>query len=137
MIINKQVFDIKHTRNTFQKLKILEYLRSVKSHPTAEAVYKEVIKQIPTITLATVYRNLNTLAEQGEILRLEVNKEYRYDACIDTHQHFICEECGRVTDSFQEKISKYALQNIQSKNFKVNKVNITFKGICNKCSEVK
>ena len=90
-------------RNTEQRKKILEHLKSVHTHPTAETVYNAIKKDMPKITLATVYRNLNLLAEQGEIQRLEINKEYRYDACCNAHQHCVCEECGKVMETFQDR----------------------------------
>ena len=71
-MIKKQV----KTRNTIQRIKIMKYLKSVKTHPTAEMVYNAVVKEIPSITLATVYRNLHNLANKGKILMFEFNKEY-------------------------------------------------------------
>ncbi|MBC8500210.1 MAG: transcriptional repressor [Nanoarchaeota archaeon] len=123
------------TRNTEQRKKILEHLKNAHTHPTAEIVFKEVVKQLPKITLATVYRNLNLLAEQGKILRLEVNKEYHYDACIESHQHCVCEKCGRIIDSFKKNISKYALKKFQLKDFEPKSVTIIFRGTCKKCAE--
>lgn len=125
-----------NNRMTNQRIKILNYLKSVKTHPTAEIVYNAVKKELPTITLATVYRNLNLLAEKGEILRFEINGEYRYDACTDFHQHGVCKKCGKIVDSFQKEISKYALSKFKSKDFDADEVCIMFKGICKKCKEV-
>ena len=124
---------MKKTRNTSQRLKILEYLKSVRTHPNAEEVYNAVAKELPAITLATVYRNLNLLAEHGKILRLKINNEYRYDADISFHQHCVCKKCGRLTDLFKKKISEYALSKFNFKGFKPESVNIIFNGICNKC----
>lgn len=124
------------TRITNQRLKTLEYLNSVRTHPNAETIYNAVKKMLPTITLATVYRNLNRLAEQGEILRLEINSEYRYDADISFHQHCICRECDSVSDIFQKEISKYALKKFSSDSFEPNSVNVIFYGICKKCKRI-
>jgi len=120
------------TRNTYQRMKILEYLQSVCTHPTAEQVYTAVKKNIPTVTLATVYRNLNLLAEQGKILRLEINKEYHYDADICMHQHYICKQCGMITDIFDKSLSEHAL-NKTKKIFSADSVIIIFSGICKTC----
>ena len=92
-------------RNTVQRQKILDHLMSVKSHPNAKQVHSAVLKDVPNITLATVYRNLNIMADNGEILRLEINGEYRFDADIGKHQHCVCTECGKIADCMQEKIS--------------------------------
>src|SRR3989338_11705744 len=94
-------------RTTKQKRSIKEYLQSVKTHPNAETVYQEVKKTLPAITLATVYRNLNRMADQGEIKRLEIQKEFRYDGEISDHQHRVCNSCGAITDVFQQGLSQH------------------------------
>ena len=122
-----------NTRMTSQRIKILEYLKSVKTHPNAEDVYEHVKKDLPSITLATVYRNLNLLAEQGELLKLEINNEFRFDADMCYHQHCVCRKCGKIVDVFNKKISEYALKNFESKEFKASCVTVIFKGLCKKC----
>jgi Fe2+ or Zn2+ uptake regulation protein len=128
MVINKK------RRMTSQRMKILEYLRKVKTHPNAEEVYRNVKKELPAITLATVYRNLNLLAEQGEILKLEINKEARFDADMCCHQHLVCRKCGKIMDVFQKDVSEHAMKKIKSKEFLPECVNIIFWGLCKKCT---
>jgi len=125
------------TRMTNQRLKIIDYLKSVKTHPNAKTVYEAVRKELPAITLATVYRNLNLLAEQGEILRLEINNEYRYDGDLCKHQHCICKECGEIFDVFHPDISDYALRKIEHDDFHPECVNIIYGGTCKKCLKEK
>ena len=120
-------------RMTSQRIKILEYLRSVKTHPTAEMVYEGVKKDLPAISLATVYRNLNLLAEQGEILKLELNGEFRFDGDMCGHVHAVCTKCGKLYDLMDDKIGKYAMKNFKLKGFTPSCVHIIFKGNCNKC----
>jgi len=124
-----------NTRLTNQRIKILEHLKSVKTHPTAEMVYDTVVKGLPAITLATVYRNLNLLADRREILRLEINNEYRYDADLSFHQHCVCKKCGKIVDLFQKEISKYALDKIKTADFEPSSVNVIFYGICKGCKK--
>jgi len=124
MIINK-------ARMTLQKKEILNFLRSTKIHPTAEEVYLNVKHKLPKITLATVYRNLNLLAENNSILRFEIKGGFHFDFDISKHQHFVCDSCGIIYDVYQEEVSNYALNNI--KGFSPNGVQIIYKGICNKC----
>ncbi len=121
-------------RMTIQKKNILEYLRSVKSHPTAEMVYNNVKHEVPKITLATVYRNLNQLADDKIILKLEVNGEFRFDGDLSHHQHCICKGCGKIIDLFQPEISKSALNNIQTNNFTPDGVKVIFTGLCSECN---
>ena len=82
-----------------QRDEIITFLRSRKDHPTAEVVYRNVRMQNPHISLGTVYRNLNLLADCGEILRLRLNDGIeRFDADTSLHYHFVCTECGSVID---------------------------------------
>jgi Fe2+ or Zn2+ uptake regulation protein len=118
---------------TNQRIKIQEYLKSVKTHPNAETVYTAVKKDLPAISLATVYRNLNMLAEQGQILKLEVNGEFRFDADICYHQHCVCKKCGKIIDVPQKEISQYALNKLKIKGFSPDCVYIVFDGVCKPC----
>ncbi|MDD6142906.1 MAG: transcriptional repressor, partial [bacterium] len=59
-------------RNTIQRSLVLEAVNRLHSHATADEVYEEIIQEYPTISKATVYRNLNLLSEMGEIRRLEI-----------------------------------------------------------------
>lgn len=124
------------TRNTTQRLKILEYLRIVKTHPTTDEVYQAIRKDMPTISLATVYRNLNMLVDQGEILRINSKGETRYDGDTCYHQHCICESCGKVIDIMTKSVSEYAMQHFNSKEFTPKCVTIIYSGHCKKCTEV-
>ncbi|WNY23003.1 Transcriptional regulator PerR [Methanimicrococcus hongohii] len=120
-------------RNTVQKMKIMEYLMSTKSHPTAEAVYAEVSKDIPTISLSTVYRNLNTMAEDGEILKFEVGNEAHFDADISFHHHVYCKVCKSVFDLHDTEIADYIKENAKIPNFKIESTNLIFVGRCCDC----
>lgn len=87
---------IKHSK---QRDAILEYLHSTTSHPTADTVYENVREKLPNISLGTVYRNLNMLADSGEILRLSCGgASDRYDGTVTPHYHFLCRQCGNVSD---------------------------------------
>ena len=123
------------TRMTNQRIKILDYLKSIDNHPSAEMVYDNVVKELPKITLATVYRNLNLLAEQGEILKLEVGSEYRYDRNIGFHQHLICKKCKKIIDIFQKNIPEDTIKKIKNKEFTTESVIVIFYGYCKKCGE--
>lgn len=88
--------NLKHSR---QRDSIKEFLASRKDHPTADVVYAGVRQSFPNISLGTVYRNLTLLADMGEIARLRVGDGVdHFDYDISPHYHFICSECGCVTD---------------------------------------
>ncbi|MBW2971912.1 transcriptional repressor [Candidatus Woesearchaeota archaeon] len=121
------------TRITNQRLKILEHLKSVKTHPTAEMVYEAVKKELPAISLATVYRNLNLLADRGDILKFEADGGARFDGDTCSHQHCICSRCGKISDVFQKGISQYAMRNLDTRDFSPSCVTIIFTGLCRSC----
>jgi Fur family peroxide stress response transcriptional regulator len=88
---------MKHSR---QRVAILNFLKSRKDHPTAELVYLNVKEEFPNISLGTVYRNLNQLADAGMIakLRFGTADTDHFDYDTTPHQHFICNECNAVID---------------------------------------
>lgn len=87
---------LKHSR---QRDSIKEFLASRKDHPTADVVYAGVRQSFPSISLGTVYRNLTLLADIGEIARLRVGDGVdHFDYDISPHYHFVCSECGCVSD---------------------------------------
>lgn len=87
------------TRMTKQRTVILEELRKLSSHPTADELYLIVRAKMPHISLGTVYRNLCFLSEQGKILKLEMpGNVYRFDGNTEPHQHVRCIYCGKVAD---------------------------------------
>ena len=89
---------------TIQRLAILEYLESTRSHPTAEQVHSEVTKEHPSISKATVYNTLEALSKAGAVLKLTVDRTAaRYDADLEPHAHFYCRTCGEVLDVTVDK----------------------------------
>lgn len=124
---------MKDTRLTHQRIRIIEYLKNVKTHPTAEMVHGGVSKDLPTISLATVYRNLHLLADQGKVLKFEINGEYHFDGITESHQHLVCLNCGKIVDLDQKEISEYAMKKIKAKDFEPKQVSIIFHGICRGC----
>ena len=82
-----------------QREAIKEFMMTRKDHPTADVVYMNVRKEFPNISLGTVYRNLTLLSDMGELLRLRVGDGVdHFDATTTPHYHFICKNCGGVTD---------------------------------------
>lgn len=86
-------------RNTPQRAVILEELRKVTSHPTAVELYGMVRRRLPKISLGTVYRNLDLLAEMGTIRKVSLGgAEARFDGDTERHDHIRCVRCGRLDD---------------------------------------
>lgn len=94
------------TKFSKQRQAIIDYLCSTTEHPTAETVYTNVRISYPNVSLGTVYRNLNLLAEEGEILRLTCGDgSDRFDGNPKPHYHFLCTSCGRVLDLVMESLN--------------------------------
>lgn len=82
-----------------QRDAILENLLNRQDHPTADMIYMDIRKEIPNISLGTVYRNLSLLADKGDISRLPLSgKAERFDGITEFHYHFVCQECGEIRD---------------------------------------
>ena len=119
-----------------QREALVSLLQHTKSHPSADALYLELKKEFPKISLATVYRNLNSLLEQNEIIKIDIgNGTEHYDACVDPHYHFVCEHCSAIIDldvpvrmELLEEVSKETDMVIHSHT-------VLFYGICKKCQE--
>ena len=93
------------TKYSKQREAIKEYLSQTKEHPTADTVYMNIRAVLPNISLGTVYRNLNLLAEQGEILKINCQDgSVHFDGNLDPHYHFICKSCGKIYDIEMESI---------------------------------
>jgi Fur family peroxide stress response transcriptional regulator len=121
-------------RRTKQRELILEVLKGTTCHPTADWVYEKVREELPSISLGTVYRNLRSLVEAGEVLELTFGSSFsRFDGNPENHYHFACEECGQVSDidfPLQEELEKRVEE---SNRLKVHTHRLEFYGICQEC----
>ena len=85
-------------RSTRQRQIVLDAVRGLDCHPTAAQVYERVHAQDKKISMGTVYRNLNLLAEDGSILVVKTGDGCRYDHRVEGHGHIVCSVCGAVDD---------------------------------------
>ena len=121
-------------RLTSQRQVILEELKKVKSHPTADEIYYMVRKRLPRIGLGTVYRNLDILAKLGIIRKLEVDsKQKRFDGDITPHYHIRCIKCNRVDDIFIKMDRGLEKSAASCCDYKILDHHAQFSGICSKC----
>ena len=107
----------------------------MKTHPTADEVYDMVKARLPRISLATVYRNLDKMADDGDILRLSMpGRKMRFDAKTEDHCHLRCEQCGAVIDLETAEMEKALsmLSNLIGKNG-IYSFSLELKGLCPSC----
>lgn len=86
-------------KRTKQKEIILDAVFELNHHPTADEIYLYLKKDYPRLSLATVYRNLNTYAQDGKIRKVSIpGDSERFDFNLSEHEHFYCESCHQVYD---------------------------------------
>jgi Fur family peroxide stress response transcriptional regulator len=123
-------------KKTRQREAILKVLKGTKSHPTADWIYSEVRKEIPNISLGTVYRNLKLLSERGDILEIDLSgKLSRYDAYTENHYHFRCDKCDRVFDLSETVNSEINEKVARDTGFWVTDHRLEFRGLCKDCQK--
>lgn len=125
-------------RQTKQKTLIMQAVRMLPGHPTAEDVYASLKGDNPNLSLATVYRNLNLFSQQGKLLKIETpGAPARYDRNVHPHLHAKCSACGAVSDIDVQDLSGLMTQlysEIERINgFVVDELDIVIEGTCATC----
>jgi Fe2+/Zn2+ uptake regulation proteins len=124
------------TRYSKQRETIYHFLQNDYSHPTVETVYFHIKKTIPDISLGTVYRNLNLLADQKKIRRLDIGDGcVHYDGQMIPHHHFVCDVCGQIQDiQIDESIVRDFIDETQkTSQDDIKDVDMLFHGKCQHC----
>lgn len=117
---------------TPQRERIFRVLHENPTHPTAESVHAEVIADMPSVSLRTVYATLHELAEMGELVQLDLGTgSARFDPNTAEHHHLVCGSCGRVQDLHAE-FPEVSLTD-DSHGFEVDATQIVFRGRCRPC----
>ena len=127
-------------RQTRQKDLILQTVRRLPGHPSAEEVYSELIQEMPSISLATVYRNLNDFVRQGKLKKLELpSQPARFDNMLNEHFHGICEHCHRLIDFDLSHLDAFVhdleTQVERRTGFKASQTEIIIHGVCEDCQQ--
>jgi Fe2+ or Zn2+ uptake regulation protein len=122
-------------RLTPQREVLLRALSGAMGHPTADDMVQRVRKVLPTVSHATVYRNLQELVREGLIRTLEVaGTAVQFEVNPDDHHHFVCRRCGRVWDVY---LSNLALRINRRRTgldgFQVDRRDVHLQGLCAGC----
>jgi Fe2+ or Zn2+ uptake regulation protein len=121
-------------RNTNQRTVILEEIRKVNTHPTADEVYEMVRKRLPRISLGTVYRNLEILSMCGLIQKIgPVSSQMRFDGNPQNHYHIRCIYCGRVEDAPIKMINTLDQEVRAVSDYTILGHRLEFIGVCPAC----
>jgi Fur family transcriptional regulator, peroxide stress response regulator len=121
---------------TQQKQAILDFVKKSKKHPTAQDVYEDVRKDMPNLSFATVYRNLDALAKSGLIKEVQfVDHKKRYEGQTHQHQHFICTKCERIIDMELSKLLNIAQAVEKMQCHTVTDYHLELIGTCAACKK--
>lgn len=122
-------------RTTLQREIILDTVQNLHHHATAEEVYAAIHEHHPTISKATVYRNLQRFAQQGELVPLQLEGDAtRYDRRLHQHYHFKCRDCGAIFDVDMEPLKDINQRAKGLTGFAVDAHDIVFRGVCSDCA---
>jgi Fe2+ or Zn2+ uptake regulation protein len=125
-------------RMTRQRREVYEVLMAHRDHPTATEVFLRVKDRMPSISLATVYNCLETMAQCGVVRQVNVDREpSRYCGNMMEHGHFYCQSCGSVRDvdlRGPRKPDDYLMIHDGSI---VEKMEVGARGLCPECAAKK
>ncbi len=120
-------------RPSLQRIKIYEFLYGSHDHPTVDDIYGHLAPTIPTLSKTTVYNTLSLFVNKGIALQISIDEsESRYDAKVDNHGHFMCEQCGCVVD-FTADFANLIGEELAG--FAIHQRHLYFKGICQSCQK--
>ena len=124
-------------RATPQRLEVLRLLLTSDAHPSAEGLYDQLKRRFPTLSLATVYKTIETLRSMGEVLDLEFKRgSTRYDGRFPyPHTHLICSNCGRIEDLLHDPVTSDLSRAVTETGFALSKYRFDLYGLCKDCRE--
>jgi Fur family peroxide stress response transcriptional regulator len=121
---------------TPQRTAVFEELLKAKDHPTADDIYKRIVKRIPNISFDTVNRTLSTFAEIGLTKVVEgYGQAKRYDPDLGSHHHFRCVRCARIVDFHSKDYDDLAVPAEIGERFTVTGKKVVLEGLCGRCGE--
>lgn len=122
-------------RLTSHRLALVRLVAASEGHPSAAQLYESLRAQFPTISLATIYKTLVLLKDEGEVLEIDLRGESHFDGNKPfSHPHLICMRCSRIMDG-DEVLSLHNLnQEIEEKyGFQIFRHQLVFYGVCQEC----
>jgi Fur family peroxide stress response transcriptional regulator len=124
-------------RITPQRYAVLRVLSISEDHPSAESIFSKLEAEYPTMSLATVYKTINLLKKNGEVLELEFSElGNRYDGNKPyPHPHVICTQCGSILDPSMLDLEEITDKMTRETGFKIISHRLDFYGICPACQE--
>ena len=120
---------------TQQRLEVYRELIWSNEHPSPEDIYKRIRERFSTISLATVYKNLDALTKIGFARKINPLSDHaRYDSDLSSHSHFVCISCKMVEDIESEVIDGLQIPDPENFEHEIKLKTIVFTGICHQCN---
>ena len=122
-------YDLKVTP---QRVAIVEELYN-HGHMNIDDLYKKLLEKFPSISLATIYKNVNAMIEKVFLSEVKIpNSKSVYELVKEEHAHLACSKCGHIEDITLNTEDLVAMTKSMS-GFEISKTNIVFDGVCSKC----
>ncbi|RUM66132.1 MAG: transcriptional repressor [Sulfurospirillum sp.] len=119
---------------TPQRLSIVSEL-SGRVHMSIDDLYQSIKKSFPSISLATVYKNINAMMDMNFIQEVKIpNQKSRFELNKEPHSHLFCQKCGKVED-IELELNTITTQAAQKSGYKIDEQSLIFSGICPKCAK--
>ena len=123
---------------THQRLVLYRALMQMTDHPNPEQIFERVRLELPSISLATVYKTLHVFLAAGMIHEVSpFHGSLRIEPDAEHHHHFICLQCHGITDLALSEVDASPLKNSLPEGFQVEQVSMEVRGLCRRCSESK
>ncbi len=120
--------------NTHQRMIIYRVLVESADHPSPELVYERVRAEIPSISKATVYKNIHAFVEAGVLREVsDLHQTNRLDANLERHHHLICTQCKCVVDYQDEQLNRVRSSEAEPFGFRLDEYRVEVRGLCPAC----
>jgi Fur family peroxide stress response transcriptional regulator len=125
-------------RITPQRQEMIAILKNTGGHFTAEEIYQILVKQFPSVSIATVYNNLKVFIKLGFVQELQFGEGLsKYEWIDEEHYHVICTSCGKIEDFYYPQLKEVEVFAQGLSKFHINKHDLQFYGTCKECEAMK
>lgn len=117
---------------TIQRTSILKSIDKI-GHLNIDEIYEDVKESYPTLSLATIYKNIILMQEKNVLIEVPMNGEKsKYELKKEEHIHLICQECGTIKDT---EITQKTQKALVVEHFQLKHSQINLYGVCSSCQE--
>lgn len=124
-------------RPSAQRIAIMDYLLTHKTHPTVEEIYSALVPSMPTLSKTTLYNTLKLFYDKKVALMLNIDEHTtRFDGDVQPHAHFQCQTCGNVYDIFEAELPELkSVYKQQIGGLTISSIELSYKGVCANCEQ--